>query len=530
MIEDARGEVERSRALVWITIVAVVIGVFFRCYAVDRKIYGADETVSLLRVAGTTIPLAKRAVASGALHSTDDVRDRLEQIGPGSSPFATVRSLVVDDPQHPPLFYVLLHVWQIFGTSVTAERSLAVVFALLLLPASYWCANQLGGRTAALVTLALVAVSPFHVLFAQENREYSLWAFLTVVASGALLVALARGGTWRWAGYALAAIAGLYTLPLFLYVLVAHGAYVAIRAVRARAFPTSYVVASVVAAIAYLPWLAVIATHWQLVVTTTEWNAAALPPQLLLAKWAFEISGVFFDAEYARLALAPLAILAIAIAAAAAIVAVRRMERSAAAFVMLLIAATALPLVIPDLILHQSRSTAARYLTSTWIGLELLVAAGLAIALGGPRRARTFALGGVAGLVVLGTVSLAVSAGRTFWWIDSTDAPLLAIAAQLDAVDRPTLCYAGEPMDVLLLPHAARRAVALTSALAPGCLAIASDAQIHDASPRAHFVLASGTDRGVDPALAGVHAAVSAAHKRAYDPPQLWRLDHIGAK
>ena len=530
MIAHGDGEAVRSRALVWVTIVAVVIGVFFRCYAIDRKIYGADETVSLLRVAGTTIPLAKNAVASGSLHSTDDVRDRLEQIGPGSSPIATVRSLVVDDPQHPPLFYLLLNVWQIFGTSVTAERSLAALFALLLLPAAYWCANELAGRTAGLVTLALVAVSPFHVLFAQENREYSLWALLTVVASGALLVALARGGTWRWAGYALAAIAGLYTLPLFIYVLAAHGAYVVLRAARARTFPTSYLVASAVAAIAYAPWLAVIATQWKLVVTTTEWNAAALPPRLLFAKWAFEISGVFFDAEYVRLALTPLAIVTMAIVAAAAIVALRRMERTAAAFVVFLIAATALPLVIPDLVLHQSRSTAARYLTSTWIGLELLVAAGLAVALGGPRRARTFALGGLTCLVVLGTVSLGVSAGRTFWWIDSTDAPLLAIGAQLDAVDRPTLCYAGEPMDVLLLPHAARRPVSLTSELAPGCLAIASDAQIHDAPPGAHFVLADRKDRGIDPALARVHAAVSAAHNRAYDPPQLWRLDHVGAK
>lgn len=38
--------------------------------------------------------------------------------------------------------------------------------------------------------MALIAVSPFHVLYAQEAREYSLWTVTILLSSAALLRAM----------------------------------------------------------------------------------------------------------------------------------------------------------------------------------------------------------------------------------------------------------------------------------------------------------------------------------------------------
>ena len=89
----------------------------------------------------------------------------------------------------PPLYYVLLHFWmKVFGPSDLGVRSLSGVIGVATLPLSYVAGRRVGGRTAGIATLILVASSPFAVRYSTENRMYALMVFL--VAAG--VVALSR--------------------------------------------------------------------------------------------------------------------------------------------------------------------------------------------------------------------------------------------------------------------------------------------------------------------------------------------------
>lgn len=83
---------------------------------------------------------------------------------------------------HPPLYYLLLHAWMgAAGRSVFAMRALSAMGGVLLVAAIGALAGRWFGRQAGLWAMALMAVHPFAVYYAQEVRMYTLlglWAAL----------------------------------------------------------------------------------------------------------------------------------------------------------------------------------------------------------------------------------------------------------------------------------------------------------------------------------------------------------------
>jgi uncharacterized membrane protein len=77
------------------------------------------------------------------------------------------------------------------------------------------------------IAVLLVASSPFHVLYAQEAREYSLWTVTILLSSALLLRSIRRKTKSSWATYALGLAVGLYTFPFTVFVMLGHGIYVA---------------------------------------------------------------------------------------------------------------------------------------------------------------------------------------------------------------------------------------------------------------------------------------------------------------
>jgi mannosyltransferase len=122
----------------------------------------------------------------------------------------------------PPLYYSLLHVWiSIFGRTEVATHALSLLFAVLAIPAAWWAARGLFGRTAGLMAALLAATNPFLTHYAQETRMYALVALLGVLACGTFGRAYVLTGTdaappramrRRWAaGFAVALAALMYT-------------------------------------------------------------------------------------------------------------------------------------------------------------------------------------------------------------------------------------------------------------------------------------------------------------------------------
>ncbi len=116
--------------------------------------------------------------------------------------------------QHPPLYYSLLHVWtELFGELQGPARMLSALFSTATVPLFYAAARRLLDRSSAAIAAGILAISPFHVQFAQETRMYAL---LTLEAACVLyfmarLLTERRPSTGSWVGLAVAQAAAMLT-------------------------------------------------------------------------------------------------------------------------------------------------------------------------------------------------------------------------------------------------------------------------------------------------------------------------------
>lgn len=188
----------------------------------------------------------------------------------------------------PPLYYVMLHYWMdLFGTGNEAVRTLAGIFGLGTLWLSWLLAKRLFGRRAGLITLVLLAVSPFEVFYSTEARMYTLVTF-EVAALGLLLLnamrprraegsRATRPSFWVLAGIALSTCALLYTHYWALYILAATGAWLLWRAIkgpsalRARWSAGAMLLGS----LGFIPWLPIFIFQAQH--TGTPWALPVSP-------------------------------------------------------------------------------------------------------------------------------------------------------------------------------------------------------------------------------------------------------------
>lgn len=92
--------------------------------------------------------------------------------------------------QHPPLYYALLHLWLWFGDSAAHVRTLSALFGTLTLPVIFLLGRRISGNAAGLIAALILALSPFHVRFAQETRMYTLLTLNVSLATLALVYLL----------------------------------------------------------------------------------------------------------------------------------------------------------------------------------------------------------------------------------------------------------------------------------------------------------------------------------------------------
>jgi 4-amino-4-deoxy-L-arabinose transferase-like glycosyltransferase len=225
---------------------------------------------------------------------------------------------------HPPLYYYLLHFWtKAAGTSEFSAAFLSLVFGILIIAGCYRLGTDLYDRRVGLLTAFLVGVSPFNLWYSQEIRMYTLGAFLGLV-SLYCLIRLAdltgrddqaqsvsaeasihgRGGKWKlWIGYVLSAVAGLYTLYYFAFLLVFENLLVSgwrLASRRARrdppAFLRRWVLAQLLVVLLYLPWLPV-ALRQALDPPVPPWRSFTGLGSVILESWTALSLGQSVDPE-----------------------------------------------------------------------------------------------------------------------------------------------------------------------------------------------------------------------------------------
>ncbi|MDX2242608.1 MAG: hypothetical protein NW224_18120 [Leptolyngbyaceae cyanobacterium bins.302] len=116
-------------------------------------------------------------------------------------PQATLHTVIQNlftESNHPPLYFLLTHLWlKLFPTdnglvSVGAARSLSALFGVLAVPGMFaWGWLTFRSRLIGQIAAALMAVSPFGIYLAQEARHYTL-AVLWILASLCCMAVVAR--------------------------------------------------------------------------------------------------------------------------------------------------------------------------------------------------------------------------------------------------------------------------------------------------------------------------------------------------
>ena len=95
---------------------------------------------------------------------------------------------IVRIDQHPPLYYFLLHYWiALNGDTPYYVRLLSVLFGAGTIPIIYLIGKRMSGAMMGFAAAVILALSPFHIYFAQETRMYTLLTFNAAVAIYALV-------------------------------------------------------------------------------------------------------------------------------------------------------------------------------------------------------------------------------------------------------------------------------------------------------------------------------------------------------
>ncbi|MEH2322819.1 MAG: glycosyltransferase family 39 protein [Nostoc sp.] len=369
----------RYNPLQLLVIVLLLLGIFFRFANLDKKIYWHDETYTSLRIAGYTTKEVVQEIFTGQEITIDNVQ-KYQHINNERKMGETINSLAKEDSQHPPLYYIIARYWvQLFGNSVTVIRSLSAVISLLMFPAVYWlCIELFKSSLTGWIAIALITVSPFQLLYAQEAREYCLWGVTIMLSSAAFLRAIQSQKNQKlyWFIYSFTIALGLYVYPLTALVAIEHGIYlIAIERLRFTKRFIAYILAFIGGHLPFLPWLFVMQQNQ---IKGLAWTSEEVSKFSLIKTWVGNISRVFIDFNLdsnAPLILAiPITLFTLIIVGYSIYLLYRNTPQEIWLFIFILIGANALLLILPDLIFGGRRSGVNRYLIPCYLFIQLAVA------------------------------------------------------------------------------------------------------------------------------------------------------------
>jgi uncharacterized membrane protein len=416
-------------------VVILTTGIFFRFTNLDRKVYSFDESITSLRISGYTWTEMVQQDFQGKTISVQDLQRKYQQINPGKSWLDTVQGLATEEPQLPPLYFILARFWvQLFGPQVATVRSLSAWISLLVFPSIYWlCWELFRSAPAGWMAVTITAVSPFHVLYAQEARPYMMFAVLVLLSNAILLRAIAQQNspaTYKcskavWFIYAIALTLGLYSSLLFFIVIFAHSIYVII-AEKCRFGKTliAYCLASAAATIIFAPWIIVLVHNSRKIEATVglphlspSWISSLKPLIIITCRnfidthWAggiINLGASNMATDLIRLIVTVLLLLAIAHSIS---LLCRSTPKRVWLFVLTAIAITAIVLIAVG-------GVADRYLVPYILGIQLAVAYLFTDKIATPTNPRQQKLWQLGLIVLISSeiLSCAVSSQSQLWW------------------------------------------------------------------------------------------------------------------
>jgi hypothetical protein len=126
-----------------------------------------------------------------------------------------------------PLYWIVLYFWiAIFGCSEFSVRFPSLVFSFLSAIIVFFLGKSLFNKKAGIFAAMLIGLSPFHLWYAQEARDYSMVLFLGLLSSWLIYNIVNKNKKNLWLYFTLVSIAGFYTNYFYAFLLLAQFLYV----------------------------------------------------------------------------------------------------------------------------------------------------------------------------------------------------------------------------------------------------------------------------------------------------------------
>lgn len=157
---------------------------------------------------------------------------------------------------HPPLYYALVKLVAAVGApDVVAGRLVSVVAGTAGIAVLYLLVARLATTWVGLAAATVLALSPSHLWYSQEARQYALDVTLALVSYLAL-VAFLQSGRRAWAVlYGLSLVLAMYVEYSALFALAPQAVLILLAARRQRGRALTLAGAALVAALLFAPWL-----------------------------------------------------------------------------------------------------------------------------------------------------------------------------------------------------------------------------------------------------------------------------------
>lgn len=157
--------------------------------------------------------------------------------------------------EHPPLYYLLIHLLMNVHHSYLVPRFVSVLAGTLSIPVLYALGSRMFDRGVGVVAATLLAVSPFHFWFSDDGRSYELAGLFVLLSYVCLFRALDRPRNALWLAYTAALAASLYTEYTTALVLLPQG--ILLMRAQQRGLTRPLLLSWGGAAVVFAPWLPV---------------------------------------------------------------------------------------------------------------------------------------------------------------------------------------------------------------------------------------------------------------------------------
>lgn len=421
----------------------IILGVFFRVTNLDLKVFWVDEVINIHYTFGyTEFDIGEQVKQwNGQVISISDLQ-KYQSPSIDRGYLDTIKALATEEPQSTPLYYLLLKAWiQLFGDSIAVRRSLSVLFSLLAFPCVYWLSWELfSSSLVSWLSVALFAISPFHLVYAQEARYYAAWTTIIVLSSALLLWAIRRKRKLPWIAYGATLTTGLYIYPFTALIAISHGVYLAIiNKFRINKTTLSYLLASFSSLVAFSPWGFLILTGSG---QMSKWRQTKVPLFSLYKTWISCLSITFWDFNKTPLLFTSsdgaflnllLELLLLVLFAYVFYFLIRNTDPENWLFILILVFLPWLFLALPDVLKGGIRSTIPRYLVASYLGIQIATAYFFAVKKGKIWQF-VFSI-----LVAISITSCIVYSQSEIWWNKNNNIDNPAIAQILNQSDNSLL-------------------------------------------------------------------------------------------